>query len=475
MAESLTLSKSLFKGCGKILNKTEKPLLVKLLKVRVFLLNRIKSNVVSLKIVATLGNMMIGSHKAQLGKKKYNDVIEFNKNEEANVKQLGDDLLNRKYTTGKYRKKVIYEPKRREIYILSYPHRIVQHALINILEPIFVKSFIKDTYSCIKGRGMHKASKRTTEFIQYNKYCLKMDIRKFYPSINHDILYSMFERKFKDEGLLWLLRDIVYSFPGETNIPIGNLTSQWFGNYYMSALDRFVKEELKIKCYIRYCDDFLLFSNDKAELNRAKYAIIKFLDEKLKLKLSKCDLFPVSRGIDFMGYRHFKNYLLLRKSTAKRNKKKLPKVYEKWKQGKISNDKFRSILDSIIGWAEFANCYHFLVSIKAYEYRREVMAKFSEIASENDKNIRKLEGNSVKIEDWLDKSIRITAYRIEPSKFCDRQGKPKNRIGFEFYHEGVPHVIFTSSGTLIYLIQKYYQKDGLECKIIRRNGQLLLE
>ena len=103
------------------------------------------------------------------------------------------------------------------------------------------------------------------------------------------------------------------------------------------------------------------------------------------------------------------------------------------------------------------------------------MAKFSEIASENDKNIRKLEGNSVKIEDWLDKPIRITAYRIEPSKFCDRQGKPKNRIGFEFYHEGVPHVIFTSSGTLIYLIQKYYQKDGLECKIIRRNGQLLLE
>ena len=103
------------------------------------------------------------------------------------------------------------------------------------------------------------------------------------------------------------------------------------------------------------------------------------------------------------------------------------------------------------------------------------MAKFSEIATENDKNLRKLEGNSVKIEDWLDKPIKITGYRIEPSKFNDNKGRPKNRIGFEFYSEGTPHVIFTSSGNLIYLIQKYYTKEGLECKIVKRNGQLCLE
>lgn len=103
------------------------------------------------------------------------------------------------------------------------------------------------------------------------------------------------------------------------------------------------------------------------------------------------------------------------------------------------------------------------------------MAKFSEIASESDKNLRKLEGDSVKIEDWLDKPIKITAYRIEPSKFTDRGGKPKSRIGFEFYYEGVPRVIFTSSRTLMYLIHKYCSKDGLECKIVRRNGQLMLE
>ena len=430
---------------------------------------------ISLAEVCLLSNFKIASKKSSKGKSTYQQVIEFNKDEDKNLIDLSKNVLDRTYTTGNYRKKIVYEPKEREIFILDYLHRVVQHALINKLEPIFVGMFIKDTYACIKGRGMHKASLRTTEFIQYNKYCLKMDIRKFYPSINQDILYSMFERKFKDKGLLWLIHDIVHSFPGHKNVPIGNLTSQWFGNFYMAALDRYVKEDLRIKCYIRYCDDFLLFSNDKEELKRAKFAIIKFLKEELDLELSKCDLFPTSRGVDFMGYRHFKDYLLLRKSTAKRNKKKLPIVYEKWKKGIIDNDKFRSILDSIIGWAEFANCHNYLVKIKAYEYRSELMAKFSEIATENDKNIRKLEGTSVKIEDWLDRPIRITAYRIEPSKFNDRNGKPKNRIGFEFYHEGVPHVIFTSSGNLIYLIQKYYAKDGLECRIVKRNGELCLE
>lgn len=288
---------------------------------------------ISLAEVCLLSNFKLASEKSSKGKSNYEEVIEFNKNEENNLVKLSDDVLNQRYTTGKYRKKIVYEPKERIIYILNYPHRVVQHALINKLEPIFVGMFIKDTYACIKGRGMHKASLRTTEFIQHNKYCLKMDIRKFYPSINQDILYSMFERKFKDKGLLWLIHDIVFSFPGHKNIPIGNLTSQWFGNFCMAALDRYIKEDLKIKCYIRYCDDFLLFSNDKAELQRAKFAIIKFLKEDLDLELSKCDLFPVSRGVDFMGYRHFKDYLLLRKSTAKRNKKKLPIVYDKWKKG----------------------------------------------------------------------------------------------------------------------------------------------
>ena len=435
----------------------------------------VKKYNLSLREIYEFENLRIASKKARKGKLKYSEVIKFNKNETLNLLKIWFLLFLKTYTTGEYRQKIIYEPKERVIYILDYIHRVVQHALINKLEPIINSMLIKDTYSCIKGRGMHKASLRTIEFVQQNKYCLKMDIRKFYPSINHDILYSMFERKFKDKGLLWLIKDIIYSFPGENNAPIGNLTSQIFGNFYMSALDRYVKEDLKIKDYIRYCDDFLLFSNNKEELHRAKFLVRDFLRENLKLELSKSDLFPVSRGVDFMGYRHFSTYLLLRKSTAKRIKKRIPKIYKLFKKNKIPIDIFRSIIESHIGWASWANCHNFLESTKLLDIKGEVMAKFSEIATENDKNLRKLEGNSVKIEDWLDKPIRITAYRIEPSKFSDKSGKPKNRIGFEFYFEGTPRVIFTSSGTLIYLIQKYYSQEGLECKIVRRNGQLMLE
>nr|DAX39300.1 MAG TPA: hypothetical protein [Caudoviricetes sp.] len=440
---------------------------------RAFLL--VKKYNLKLSDISTVENVGLASHKASLGKTKYTEVQEYLQDEANNNNNLIKGFNDRTYHTGKYRTKKIYEPKERDIYILDFQHRVAQHALINKLEPILTNMFIKDTYACIKDRGIHQASLRTMEFIRDNDYCLKMDIRKFYPSINHDILYSMFERKFKDEGLLWLIKDIIYSFPGETNIPIGNLTSQWFGNFYMTSHDRFVKEQLRIKDYLRYCDDFLLFSNDKSELNRAKFQIIDFLKDNLRLNLSKCDLFKVNRGVDFLGYRHFRGYILLRKSTAKRIKKCLPIIYEKYKAGIIPPDEFRSIVDSYIGWAEWANAYNFIESTKLYEYRSEVMAKFSEIADENDKNIRKLEGKSVKIENWLDKPIKITAYRIEPSKFADKNGRQKDRIGFEFYSEGVPYVIFTSSSNLIYLIRKYYVKEGLECKIVRRNGELVLE
>lgn len=425
--------------------------------------------------ICTMENFVIAFNKAAKHKRKLNEVIKYEQNLEENLKELQTEFINGTYKTGKYRTKVIFEPKKRTIYILDFKHRVAQWAIINVIEDILVKMLTKDTYSCIKNRGMHKASLRTTEFINKYDYVLKMDIHHFYPSVRQDILYKFIERKFKDKKLLELLKDIIFSFPGERNIPIGNLSSQHFGNFYMKELDRYILENLKCKAYIRYCDDFVLFSNSKQELQNWKYKIKDFLKNTLDLELSKCDIYPYKRGVDFMGYRHFRGYNLVRKSTAKKVKRRIPKTVKQLNSGEITFERFRSVIDSTLGWIDWADSYNFIKSTKILEYRREAMAKFSEIASENDKNIRKLEGNSVKIEDWLDKPIRITAYRIEPSKFCDRQGKPKNRIGFEFYHEGVPHVIFTSSGTLIYLIQKYYQKDGLECKIIRRNGQLLLE
>jgi retron-type reverse transcriptase len=229
---------------------------------------------------------------------------------------------------------------------------------MNVLAPIFEGLFINDSYACRVGKGQHKGSARTMQFVRRNKYCLKMDIRKFYPSVNHEVLLSIIRRKIKCKNTLWLIEEIINSFPGESNVPIGNFTSQWFGNLYLNELDTLVKQELRIKDYLRYCDDFCLFHNDKQKLNEAKEIIEKFVLEKLKMTLSKNDLFPTSRGVDFLGYRHFNNYILLRKSTAKRVKKRLPRLLSKYQKHEISKEQFRSSIGSTIGWIKWANTFH---------------------------------------------------------------------------------------------------------------------
>lgn len=235
--------------------------------------------------IISIDNLELAFQRAKKGKTSYRAVKKFEENKEQNLKLIQESLINKTFKTSKYFSKTIYEPKERIIYILPfYPDRIVQHALINVLEPIFVNMFIKDSYACIKDRGLHKGSLRTTEYVKRNKYCLKCDIRKFYPSINQDILFKLIKRKIKCKNTLWLIEDIIYSFDGGYNVPIGNLTSQWFGNFYMHELDRYVKEELKIKDYIRYCDDFCLFSNSKQELNICKDKVEYFLTNTLDLK-----------------------------------------------------------------------------------------------------------------------------------------------------------------------------------------------
>ena len=313
--------------------------------------------------------------KAKKGKSKYTAVRYFEAHTEECLKEVQRLLTTKEFTTAEYKIKIIKEPKEREIFVLPFfPDRIIQHAVINILEPYFVKMFIPESYACIEGRGIHKGSLKIMEYVRKNKYCLKMDIRKFYPSINHDILMKIIERKIGDKNLLWLLNNIVRSIPGEKNVPIGNLTSQWFGNLYMNELDKFVKHTLKVKCYLRYCDDFALFSNDKKLLNEIKFKIIKFLETELKLSLSKCDLFRTTQGVDFLGYRHFKDYILIRKSTVKRVKKRLERVKRAYLKGRMPHDKFRSIIASTDGWFKWANSHNLSLSLQLEQLKE--MAKY---------------------------------------------------------------------------------------------------
>jgi hypothetical protein len=183
---------------------------------------------------------------------------------------------------------------------------------------------------------------------------------------------GIIKKKIKCKDTLWLIDEIVHSFKGGKNVPIGNYTSQWFGNLYLNELDQYVKTELRIKDYIRYCDDFCLFHNDKKLLRECAIKIRAFLDEKLALKFSKCEIFPVSHGVDFLGYRHFNNYILLRKSTAKRVRRRLTRLPKQFASGKISAEHYRSSVGSTWGWLKHANTYNLRVRLQYEELKRQV-------------------------------------------------------------------------------------------------------
>lgn len=295
------------------------------------------------------------------GKSKQKQVIRFKKDKENNLEKVRQLVINKKFKTSKYKTKTIFEPKKRDIYILPYmPDRIVHHAVINILKSILTKIFIQNTFSCIEGRGQLKASIKCSKYVRKYKYCLKCDISKFYPSINQKILSDKFHRIIKDKDFLYILDDIIFSYPGDVNCPIGNFTSQWFGNFYLSFLDNFILHTLKCGAYERYCDDFMLFSNDKSFLNYCKKEIENFLDKELKLKFSKADVFNTKQGIDFCGYRHFGKYILLRKTTAKRIQKRFIKIKNTENYDK---EKLRQQIASTKGWLKHCNSYNLINKI----------------------------------------------------------------------------------------------------------------
>lgn len=313
-------------------------------------------------------NIRLAYAQARRHKPHLRGVLHFERNRDANLAAIRRSLIEKTFRTSPYHEKIVYEPKKRTIYVLPFsPDRIVQHALMNALIPIWEKLFIRDSYACIDGRGIHAGSARTMEFVRHNDYCLKCDISKFYPSVDHEILMRIIQQKVKCKNTLWLIEDIVYSCPGGKNVPIGNFTSQWMGNLYMNELDQYVKHTLRVKDYIRYCDDFLFFHNDKAVLRDVARKVEDFAGAVLKLRLSKCDLFPTSRGVDFLGYRHFKGYILLRKSTAKRVARRLRHLPGLYEAGKVTAEHCRSVLASAQGWVRWANTHNYQRKIQLSE------------------------------------------------------------------------------------------------------------
>ncbi len=301
--------------------------------------------------IYSMENLLQADEKAKKGKSKQYGVLLHNKNKEANLQLLHEMLINKTYSTSKYDIFKVYEPKEREVYRLPYfPDRITHHAIMNILEPVFVSVFTSDTYSCIKQRGIHACASKLKKALKNQKetaYCLKLDIVKFYPSVNHDILKNLLCRKFKDNDLLWLLSEIIDSAPG---LPIGNYLSQYLANFYLTYFDHWLKEEKKVKHYFRYADDLVILGSNKNDLHRILFEIKQYLNENLKLTVKpNYQVFPIqARGIDFLGYKFYHTHTLLRK----RIKQNFARMLKK-------NPNPASIA-SYKGWAKHCNSKHLL-------------------------------------------------------------------------------------------------------------------
>ncbi len=298
----------------------------------------------------------------KVGKRNRKDVQFFERNLENNLFFLNQALIKKTYHHFSYTAFNIYDPKFRHIHKALVRDRIVHHAVVSLIEPIFDKIFIYDSYSCRKNKGTHKAVDRLEKFTRivsknYTRGCwaLKLDIKKFFPSVDHEILVRLLNKKVTDPDILWLLMNVIESFQSDQGkdkgIPLGNLTSQVFANIYMNELDQFIKHKLKVKYYLRYADDFVIISSKRVDLDQYLEPIISFLNDRLKLCLhpKKIILRKLSWGIDFLGYIVLPHYILPRTKTKRRMFKKLEQKRE------LQN--FNQSLQAYLGYLKHANSF----------------------------------------------------------------------------------------------------------------------
>lgn len=328
------------------------------------------------KIVA-FDNLLLAAKKAQKGKRFKTATARFHINLEKELLCLQRQLKNQSYSPGPYTEFYIFEPKKRMISAAPYRDRVVHHALCNVIEPIFENTFIFDSYANRKRKGTHRAILRYQQFCRKNRYVLKCDVVKFFPSIDHMILKNEIRRKITDPDALWLIDNIIdhsneqesvlHYFPGDDlfqpyerrrGLPIGNLTSQFFANVYMNRFDHFVKENLKCRYYVRYVDDWAVFHDDKSFLHDALFEFNKYLEIlRLRMHATKSKVFPVDVGLTFLGHRIFTDHRLLKRDNVVRFKRRL-KVYQKlYRQDDINWTEVKQRLQSWNAHAAFSDTY----------------------------------------------------------------------------------------------------------------------
>lgn len=329
-------------------------------------------------------NILNAAYQCRKGKTTSASALAFFNNLEESIVQIQNELMWEMYGVLPYRHFYVFEPKRRLISAPHFKDRVIHRAIYNVIEPLFDKQYIYDSYACRKGKGAHAGADRAQRFIKQvesesgKAYALKADISKYFSSIDHQILKSILGAKLKCQRTRSLLFYIIDNSPSDAagvGIPLGNLTSQIFANIYLHELDHFAKHTLKARRYIRYMDDFTIIHHDKRALHEYREKIEGFLYKNLRLKTnSKTQVFPIARArgrsLDFLGYRIFANHRLLRKSSVKRISTKLKNFRKEFSQGKVTLAEINQCVQSWLGHASHANTHSIKLKLFNTPFKR---------------------------------------------------------------------------------------------------------
>jgi len=310
--------------------------------------------------------------KARRGHRYERQVLAFTNHLESELIQLQNELIWHTYKTGKYRRFFVHDPKTREVADLPFRDRVLQTALCNILEPLFEKKFIYDIYACRRRKGTHKGADRVTDFLRravrrWDKpYCLKGDIEEYYRSINHAVLLSIIQGTIACEDTLGLIKGILSSWVDESDsdprgLPSGSRTSPLWANVYLNPLDHYAKEVLCVPLYMRYMDDFVIISGSKDDLWNIRKEIEVFIKNKLKLNPNrKTSIFPISHGVDILGYRIWPDHRLLRKRNTKKIRRALKHFQKAYCEGSMDIERINATIQSWLGHAKHADAYQLM-------------------------------------------------------------------------------------------------------------------
>jgi len=310
--------------------------------------------------IADPDNLRLAFWKARKAKEGKLEVTEFRKNLDENLLSLRNELLSSNLEVGKYHYFTIYDPKERLICAASFKERILHHAIMNICHANFEKFQVFDSYASRKGKGTYAALERAEDFHMKNNWFLKLDIRKYFDSIDHCILKQMLDKRFKDKTLLTIFNCIIDSYHIESGkgLPIGNLTSQYFANHYLGLADHYIKEKLQVSAYVRYMDDMVIWGNDKNWLLKIGYAFQSFIESELSLFLKPFCLNSTDKGLPFLGYFLFPARIMLNKNSRKRFKYKLIHYSGKLQRDEWSQLEYQAHILPLIAFTKHANTFN---------------------------------------------------------------------------------------------------------------------